>query len=364
MLFVTKGIGVIDLVGQRHREVSECIHQHLDSDLCLPNQLSPINADIKARSVALKHLKLLVHFSWKQARSRFLSNISHEMHALPNRILEFSQALKRDRTLIHRQTSSLPTIHQFGLRLPTLINKIFALDKIEAHRLEIHSTTFDCQTFLNDIITATQTQAIGSTIRFQPEVLLNLSTKICGNEIPRQILLSLLGNAIKFIEQSQVTPRICSECPCLEVPVERLPINSNKQSRDAQHQSTGTSLGLATSQQRTEITASRLKVVSKWDGESNFWVEGNFLKIVASVVLSIHYPHQPFYEALARQIEVLYKLAGLVDVQNIREPTIYSEQQDDRYFSSTREHRDLVHKSLEKESSSLIARYLYAEISL
>lgn len=76
-------------------------------------------------------------------------------------------------------------------------------------------------------------QAIARAMRFQielsPNLLADLLAKVCVDEkIPCQVLLSFLGNVVRFTEQGQVILRIYSECPCLGVLVERLLIENSK----------------------------------------------------------------------------------------------------------------------------------------
>jgi len=213
-------------------------------------------------------------------------------------------------------------------------------------------------------------QAIARTIRFQVESFSSLSIGTDADEkLLRQVLLNLLGIAVKFTEQGRVTSRICSECPCLEVPVERLPIeNSNliflqclrfevsdiglgltpaqleknfrplKQVGDAQSQAAGDGLGLAMKQHWVALMDG-VKAASEWGKGSSFWLEGIFPGVIAP-------PELTTYQTK--------RVAGFIGLAG----------QDDRHISLANNLKDLVQGFPEKAIAILAKKYLYPERNL
>ena len=141
-----------------------------------------------------------------QAKSEFLANVSHELRTPLNSILGYAQILQRDEGLGERPRSALRVMQQSGEHLLRLLNDILDLSKIEANRMELHLTEFSLRTFLRDIVDIFSMRAQEKNIEFIGHLATNLPNIVRGDEIRlRQILINLLGNAIKFTEQGSVT---------------------------------------------------------------------------------------------------------------------------------------------------------------
>jgi signal transduction histidine kinase/CheY-like chemotaxis protein len=143
-----------------------------------------------------------------QAKSTFLTTMSHELRTPLNGILGFAQILKRKR-LDADLTSGLSIIEQSGQHLLTLINDILDLAKIEAGRLELNPTVVHMPRFLNDIVGIIRARAETKHLSAAFEASPDLPEWVQADETKlRQILLNLLGNAVKFTDQGQVTLRV------------------------------------------------------------------------------------------------------------------------------------------------------------
>jgi signal transduction histidine kinase/FixJ family two-component response regulator len=226
--------------------------------------------------------------SANQAKSEFLSNMSHELRTPLNGILGYAQILKRDRSLTLRQVEGLHIIQQSGTHLLTLINDILDLAKIEARKLEINPSDFHLQTFLDSVISIIQMRALERDIRFRAELSESLPIGIHADEKQlRQILLNLLGNAVKFTEQGEVVLRVLEVDDRLRFEVMDTGLGMTaaqlekifqpfEQVGAAQYQAIGTGLGLAISQQLVGLMGSEIRVESALGKGSRFWFEARF----------------------------------------------------------------------------------------
>ncbi|NEO96924.1 MAG: hypothetical protein F6K56_45265, partial [Moorea sp. SIO3G5] len=144
-----------------------------------------------------------------QAKSEFLSNMSHELRTPLNGILGYAQILKRNRDLGTREIDGLTIIEQSGNHLLTLINDILDLSKIEARKMELYPRDLHLQTFLESVVGIIRMRALEKDIVFQYNPEDNLPHSIKADEKRlRQVLLNLLGNAVKFTDTGQVTLKV------------------------------------------------------------------------------------------------------------------------------------------------------------
>jgi len=145
-----------------------------------------------------------------RAKSEFLAHMSHELRTPLNGILGYAQILQREARQIGPPLTGwqdgLSTIQRSGEHLLTLINDILDLSKIEAGRLELYPTNFYLNEFLQMIADVARIQAEQKGLAFKYELLSPLPPVIQGDPRRlRQILLNLLGNAVKFTEHGQIT---------------------------------------------------------------------------------------------------------------------------------------------------------------
>jgi PAS domain S-box-containing protein len=149
-----------------------------------------------------------------RAQSEFLANMSHEIRTPLNGILGFAQILQLDDNLTPEQQEAIDTIEQSGDHLLTLINDILDMSRIEAGKMELHRQYFHLPNFLRGIVDIIQVRAKQTEIYFTYQPSSPLPTMVEGDETRlRQVLVNLLGNAIKFTEKGRVTFKV--EClPC------------------------------------------------------------------------------------------------------------------------------------------------------
>jgi predicted ATPase/signal transduction histidine kinase/tRNA A-37 threonylcarbamoyl transferase component Bud32/ActR/RegA family two-component response regulator len=221
-----------------------------------------------------------------QAKSEFLSNMSHELRTPLNGVLGYAQILKRAKNLEETQVSGLNTIYNSGNHLLTLINDILDLSKIEARKLELYPENITCQNFIDSITGIMRMRAEQKDICFVYETVgdLPLGIEIDEKRL-RQVLINLLGNAIKFTDKGQVTLRISAiQNDVFRFEVEDTGVGMTdedlqkifkpfEQVGDSQRRAEGTGLGLAISRQLIELMGSVCKVKSEFGKGSTFYFD-------------------------------------------------------------------------------------------
>ncbi|NEP01036.1 MAG: response regulator [Symploca sp. SIO2E9] len=149
--------------------------------------------------------------SANRAKSGFLANMSHELRTPLNAILGFTQLLERDSSLSASGQEYLSIISRSGEHLLQLINDVLDMSKIEAGRVSLNPHAFNLYHLLDNIEDMLQlkAQSQGLELIFEhtPEVPQYL---IADESKLRQILINLLGNALKFTQEGSVTLRVKS----------------------------------------------------------------------------------------------------------------------------------------------------------
>ncbi|RYY73629.1 MAG: response regulator [Gammaproteobacteria bacterium] len=140
-----------------------------------------------------------------RAKSRFLANMSHEIRTPLNAILGYSQLLIADSTLSIQQHERMNAILIAGQRLLHLINDVLDLSKIEAGALHVREDYFDLRQELNDIASLMRTKAIAKGLAFKYKAQLPAPAIVQSDRQKiGQVILNLLGNAIKFTQQGEI----------------------------------------------------------------------------------------------------------------------------------------------------------------
>ena len=142
-----------------------------------------------------------------QAKSEFLANMSHEIRTPMNAILGFTEILKRGYVRSKKDSLKyLNTIHSSGKTLLELINDILDLSKVESGRLEVEKAWVEPHRIIHEVLRVLGIQARekGIALSFQAQSALPQKIETDPGRL-RQIILNLVGNAIKFTEEGSVT---------------------------------------------------------------------------------------------------------------------------------------------------------------
>ncbi len=144
-----------------------------------------------------------------RAKSEFLANMSHELRTPLNAILGIAQVLQGSKALPTEEREQINIIYESGFHLLTLLNDILDLSKIEAEKMELSPTDFPFVTFLDQVIQICRiwTQQKGISFTYQPTSKLPLAIHADEKRL-RQVLINLLGNAIKFTNSGGVTFKV------------------------------------------------------------------------------------------------------------------------------------------------------------
>ena len=141
-----------------------------------------------------------------RAKTEFLSNMSHELRTPLHGVLGYAQILRRDTNTSPDQRDSLEAIERCGQHLLTLINDILDLTKIEAGQMPLDFRMADLPELLEDVRMIVAQRAAHKGLKLHVELANGLPQAIRTDPVRlKQILLNLLGNAVKFTESGIVT---------------------------------------------------------------------------------------------------------------------------------------------------------------
>jgi PAS domain S-box-containing protein len=144
-----------------------------------------------------------------KAKSQFLASMSHELRTPLNAILGFSSMMRHDPCLTDRLREHIDIINRSGEHLLTLINDVLEIAKIEAGRIQLEVTAFDLGSMVRDVCDMMQVRAHDKGLQLLLDQNSEFPRYIKGDEARlRQILVNLVGNAVKFTEQGGVTIRL------------------------------------------------------------------------------------------------------------------------------------------------------------
>ena len=151
-----------------------------------------------------------------RTKSEFLANMSHEIRTPLSSILGFTELLRRDMGSPDQKLTYLNTITSSGRHLSTLIDDILDLSKIEAGRMEFERVLCSPHQIITEVLSVLRVRAQEKSLQLEcvwmsaiPELIETDPARV------RQLLMNLVGNAIKFTERGGVTltASIAWDCP-------------------------------------------------------------------------------------------------------------------------------------------------------
>ncbi len=227
------------------------------------------------------------------AKSQFLARMSHELRTPLNAVMGYAQLLKMDDSITPKQRSGLDIIHSSGQHLLTLIVDILDLSRIEAGKAELRVAPMDLAARVNAVADILRVMASSKriTLNLQLDEALP-ATVLADDKRLSQVLLNLVGNAVKFTHEGGVTLRTAlqprGDAPAGHV-VLRFEVQDTgvgiaadqvarlfepfEQAGNAEQRVGGTGLGLAISRQLVRMMGGEIYLQSELGQGSRFWFD-------------------------------------------------------------------------------------------
>lgn len=250
-----------------------------------------------------------------RCKSDFLANVSHELRTPLNAVLGFSELLMET---VQDETSyeHLKAIQASGSGLLVLINDILDLSKIEAGKISLEEQDTDLGLLVNEISTLYQLQAKQKGVHFKVELTGSYQRRVRLDEVRlRQILVNLVGNAVKFTHQGSVTlslfvgegesgqamVRAAVSDSGVGIPEDQLDMIFEafvqKMAQDSKVYG-GTGLGLSISRRLAELMGGSLEVESCLSSGSTFTLHIPAVEFACETCLEAEPPKEQSYDGL------------------------------------------------------------------
>ncbi len=300
----TNTFAIIRNITEQQRSENQLIHyrNHLENMVqSRTNALAKANSQLKENLVELKQKEEELEQTMKkaeaanEAKSQFLATMSHEIRTPLNGIIGMAE-LAMDTELDDDQMDIFNTINEESNSLLSVINEILDFSKIEAAKIELEEIPFDLRIMLEDVIGGLYLRVRQSGLDLLLFLPPGLPTKMIGDPGKlRQILINLIGNALKFTHKGeiyvkaeiaedlgeQIIVRFSVKDTGIGIPKDKLATifdSFTQADGSTSRKYGGTGLGTTISKQFAEMMGGRIGVESDEGKGSTFWFTINFIK--------------------------------------------------------------------------------------
>jgi PAS domain S-box-containing protein len=237
-----------------------------------------------------------------RAKSRFLAGMSHELRTPLNGILGYAQLLRIEGGLTPQQSGRVEAMLRAGSHLLEMINSVLDLSQIEIENVELQNTQVDLRTLLQTCIDLVLPTAEAKHLKLTATMGPNVPALIVADRTRlRQVVLNLLGNAVKFTHQGSVEVQVLADSsrqirfevmdtgPGVPQSLRhRLFKAFDRLGGDAAQAEEGTGLGLALSARLAEVMNGTLGHRDNPVGGSVFWLEMPLVPVAAASKLPVN----------------------------------------------------------------------------
>ncbi len=142
------------------------------------------------------------------SKTKFLANMSHEIRTPMNAIMGMTELVLRD-NISDQVRKNMSNIQSAGNTLLTIINDILDFSKVEAGKMEVVSAPYETASLLNNVLSVGASRLVGKNLNFIVDADPTIPSGFLGDEMRlRQIIITLLGNAIKYTKRGSVTLKL------------------------------------------------------------------------------------------------------------------------------------------------------------
>ncbi len=259
-----------------------------------PRQIELLEAFAAQAVIAIQNVRLFTEIQEKshqlevasQHKSQFLANMSHELRTPLNAILGYTEMMVDGLygDLPEKAQTTLERVQSNGKHLLGLINDVLDLSKIEAGQLVLAAEDYSVADMVNTVMAATESLAKTKNLALEANVAAGLPRGVADSRRLAQVLLNLVGNAIKFTDEGKVEIRAARTDDNFEIsvvdtgpgiaPADQAKIFEEFQQVDntSTRKKGGTGLGLSISRKIVELHGGRITVESEVGKGSTFKV--------------------------------------------------------------------------------------------
>ena len=318
ILFQDKALGVF-LLGTLHQlddNTMRTVQTALDAlGSALNNALTYKTVQQQALRLEQANQELL---EADRLRSEFVANMSHELRTPLNSIIGFSGILQKNRnqSLVNKDLDYVEKINRNGKHLLGLINDILDLSKIEAGRMDLEFQPTQIDNLVQDVVDMLQTQAEAKHLQLQLSVADTVTTLKSDPDKLKQVLINLIGNAIKFTEEGGITVHVQQITDGIQIDVTDTGIGIPEDKlnsifepfRQVDSGTTrkygGTGLGLTITKSIVEMLGGSLKVTSTFH-------QGTTFSVLLPIEPTVGELNQPVQENIVSTTDVSSQLDSI-----------------------------------------------------